>query len=62
MAPSSNHSMYIIKPETNIGVPTRPLGPTNLPLDIHPVSAPFYLVCIFFCLIWDYEMIGIVFE
>uniref|UniRef100_A0A1J3D575 Transcription activator GLK2 n=1 Tax=Noccaea caerulescens TaxID=107243 RepID=A0A1J3D575_NOCCA len=36
MAPSSNHSMYIIKSETSIGVPTRPLGPTNLPLDIHP--------------------------
>lgn len=36
MASSSNHSMYNIKSETSIGVPTRPLGPTNPPLDIHP--------------------------
>ncbi|CAA7017471.1 unnamed protein product [Microthlaspi erraticum] len=35
MASSSNHSMYI-KSETSIGVPTRPLGPTNLNFDIHP--------------------------
>ncbi|KAL1199610.1 Transcription activator GLK2 [Cardamine amara subsp. amara] len=33
---SSNHSMYNNKSETSIGVPTRPLGPTNPPIDIHP--------------------------
>lgn len=37
-----NHSMYNNKSETSIGVPTRQLSPTtNLPIDIHPVSAPF---------------------
>ena len=33
---SSNHS--------SIGVPTRPLGPTNPPIDIHPVSPPLFVV------------------
>lgn len=35
---SSNHS--------SIGVPTRQLGPTNPPIDIHPVSPPF--ICLTF--------------